>query len=174
MFKIINNIIETDRLFLRGFLESDAQAVYDYAKDDETVKYLTWASHKSVEESRQCIVNFLTKTGAYAITLKSTKQVIGCIDVQKEENKATFGYVLNKKYWNKGYMSEALEAIINFSFIKLEVSEVFGLYEIGNEASMKVMEKCNMKWSHTEKNKIINNKVADYECYIIKKSDWEK
>lgn len=160
----------TDRLILRKFMDEDVFDVFEYSSDDETTNFLTWKSHKNIEETIFSINNFLKKDGVFAIVLKSSKKVIGCIDLMIEnDNKATFGYVLNKKYWRNGFMSEALLKIINIAFNEFSLDEVFGLCEIDNKASAKVMEKCGMIQISTLKNKQINNKIADYYKYSIKR-----
>jgi ribosomal-protein-alanine N-acetyltransferase len=162
---------ETKRLFLRGFKEDDAQDVFEYSKDEEVVKYLTWNVHKSVEDSKASITSYLMQPGIYAIVLKESEKVIGCIDFSfLDDKKATFGYVLNKKYWNKGYMSEALSIIIDYLFNDCGVEEIIGKCETENIASAKVMEKCNMKWFRRVDGETINKKVSNYNHFSIKKA----
>lgn len=63
----------------------------------------------------------------FAIYLKSEKKVIGGISldkVDKFQGKAGVGYWLNEKYWNKGYGSEALKAILDFAFKKLKLRRI--------------------------------------------------
>ena len=167
--------LESKRLYFRPFRESDAPSVFEYSKDSETVKYLTWEPHKSVDQSLFGIINYLSKNGAYAIVLKENNKLIGSIDLRIiDSDSASFGYVINKKYWNKGYMSEALYRMFEYLFDEVGIKQIIGCHESANIASGKVMMKCGMKWSHLVKNEEINHKIADYDHYIIKKEDWIK
>jgi ribosomal-protein-alanine N-acetyltransferase len=163
--------LESRRLYFRSFCEADAESVFEYACDEETVKYLTWKPHKDINETISTINNYLIGDGIYAILLKSTDKLIGCIDFSIEnDNRGTFGYVLNRKYWNNGYMSETLQRFIDYLFDEMGVEEIFGLHERENVASGLVMKKCNMSWTHFVKDEEVLNKRADYDHYSIKKT----
>lgn len=108
--------------------------------------------HKSVETTKGFLEWCLKRAdnGKYfpfVILLKSTDHLIGMIDFSIEDHKASFGYVLAKDYWNKGYMSEALTILTNELFKTDEISRACAVCDIENNASMRVMEKqaWNMK-----------------------------
>jgi ribosomal-protein-alanine N-acetyltransferase len=146
---IENPVLQSDRLILRPFTMEDVNDVYLYSSDDIVTKYLTWPTHDSIEQTRRSVeLFFMGKKGAYAIELKSEHKCIGCIDLRicAEHEKAEFGYVLNRQYWNLGYMSEALNLILDFSFAKLKLNRVEATHYVGNEGSGRVMEKCGMKY----------------------------
>lgn len=160
--------LESKRLYFRPFRVEDSESVFEYSSDEETVKYLTWKAHSTIDQTIATIKDYLMKPGIYAIVLKTEEKVIGCIDIRLlENNKATFGYVLNRKYWNMGYMSEALQSFIDYMFKKLNIDEIIGIHEKGNDASATVMKKCHMRLKSVVKNEKINNKVADYSLVCI-------
>lgn len=139
--------IETNRLILRPFSLEDAQGVLDFGSDPETLKYLIWEGISTLEQAKDTILNYyLSRTGIYAIVNKQEERCIGCIDFRIDEanEKASFGYVLNRNYWSKGYMSEALGALIDLYFSELEVNRIESTHYVGNEGSGRVMEKCGM------------------------------
>lgn len=153
-----NSIIKSERLILREFNLDDAKDVYLYASNDEVTKYLTWSSHKTLEQTLSVVKEFyMGRPGIFAIELKIEKKCIGCIDLRliNEHNKASFGYVINKEYWNKGYTSEALSLILNLAFNKLELNRVESTHYVGNEASGKVMRKCGMNYEGTGKKEVV-------------------
>jgi len=142
-----NETIETENLTLRKFRGSDAEDLYEYASDKEVMKYLTWSGVRTLEEAKGGIYNFLlSRPGIFAIELKENSKCIGTIDFRIiiEHERAEFGYMLNRNYWGRGIMSEALSAILALCFEKLELNRVDSGYFIGNEASGRVMEKCGM------------------------------
>ena len=165
--------LDTERLHLRHFFERDAQDVFEYASDAQTIKYLTWPAHKNIQESRTIITNLLSNEGTYAVVLKATEKVIGCIDLRMVfETEASFGYVLNRLYWNKGYMSEALQAALSYMFEELGIELVESCHETENPASGAVMKKCGMQWTHLAKGETLFGKTTDNDHYCITKDEW--
>lgn len=147
-----NEIIESDRLMLRPFSIDDIEDVYEYAKDDKVTEFLTWESHNDISEAEKVVKGlYMDQLGIYAIELKSEHKCIGCIDLRIDSvnDKGSFGYVMNHSYWNKGYMSEALNMILKLAFLELGLNRVESTYYVGNEASGRVMEKCAMKYEGT-------------------------
>lgn len=138
--------IETERLILRPFTKNDANDVFEYARDEETVKYLTWPAHESVNQSLFAIENFFQAPGTFAIEIKDTHKCIGCFELRIDatNEKTGFGYVLNRSYWGQGYMTEVLSTMIEFCFNVLELNRIESTYYVGNEGSGQVMKKCGM------------------------------
>ena len=137
---------ETNRLILRAFTHDDAQDIFEYAQDEETVKFLTWPAHTKFEQSVFTIETFYNSPCVFAIETKDTHKCIGCFDLRLDDanEKASFGYVLNKNYWRSGYMSEVLAYMMELCFTKLDVNRLEATYYVGNEGSGAVMKKCGM------------------------------
>lgn len=74
-------ILETEKLILRPFKETDAAAVYEYAKDDRVGPIAGWPPHISVEQSKEIIQTIFNQEGVFAVTLKNTDKVIGMISL---------------------------------------------------------------------------------------------
>lgn len=150
--------IETERLILRDANVDDAEDMFEYAKLEEVTKYLSWKPHLSVKDSEK-ILDLLSKEAkekdSYvlkAIVLKENDKMIGTIDARifgDGLKDAEFGYCLNPKYWNKGYMSEALKAFIQALHKEHGVENVFGSFERENIASKRVMQKNEMYYYET-------------------------
>lgn len=150
--------IETERLILRDASVDDAEDMFEYAKLEEVTKYLSWKPHLSVKDSEK-ILEMLSKEAkekdSYvlkAIVLKENDKMIGTIDARifgDGLKDAEFGYCLNPKYWNKGYMSEALKAFIQALHKEHGVENVFGSFERENIASKRVMQKNEMYYYET-------------------------
>ena len=136
--------IETKRTILRSFTLDDAEDVFEYASDSIVTKYLTWETHKDMEETINVIKIFYLNDNTFCIELKDEKKCIGAIELRPKENIFSFGYVLNRKYWNHGIMTEVLQKMMEISFEKLGAKVFEGSYYVGNEASCTVMKKCGM------------------------------
>lgn len=158
--------IETERLILRDASVDYAEDMFEYAKLEEVTKYLSWKPHISVKDSEK-ILDLLSKEAkekdSYvlkAIVLKENDKMIGTIDARifgDGLKDAEFGYCLNPKYWNKGYMSEALKAFIQALHKEHSVENVFGSFERENIASKRVMQKNEMYYYETVR-RVFKNK----------------
>ncbi|MDT4761619.1 GNAT family N-acetyltransferase [Sphaerochaeta sp. PS] len=167
--------LESERLHFRHFSAHDAQDLFEYAGDEETVRYLTWPRHKSVQESEEIIHKLLSNDQTYAIVLKQTDKVVGCIDLRLlTETQASFGYVLNRAYWNQGFMSEALHCMLDYLFEELGMGEVESCHEKENQASGRVMTKCGMRWTHLALGETMFGKVSDNQHYSITREQWSE
>lgn len=170
-----NSVITAKRVILRRFSEKDANDVYEYATDELTLKYLTWGGVSTLEDVKRVIAEYYQKNGVYALELKETGKCIGCIDLRiiPEHEKASFGYVLNRSFWNKGYMTEALSVLLRLCFEKLEMNRVEATHYAGNEGSGRVMEKCGMiKEGFALQEVKIKGIFHDVVHYGISKEQW--
>lgn len=171
-----NSILESSRLILRPFSINDINDVFLYASDNIVTKYLTWSSHIDVSQTEKVVREFfIGKIGIFAIELKSEHKCIGCIDLRLcvEHNKASFGYVLNREYWNTNYMSESLNLILELSFLKLRLNRVESTHYVGNEGSGRVMQKCGMKYEGIGLQEVkLRGIFYDVVHYAILREDW--
>lgn len=150
------NTLVTNRLILRKLSLSDAEGIYkNWASDPEVAKYVTWYAHKDINITKALVNTWIKeednpKTIRYMITIKGNDEVIGCIDVVDYiDGCPEIGYCLSRSQWNKGYMSEACNAFIEYLFsigfdsIVIEADE-------NNIASNKVIEKLGFTFTHKE------------------------
>lgn len=152
MIDLGTKVITLERIYLRQFNLNDLNDVFEYASSPNVTRFLTWNPHKNLNDTKDFLINVATKydssTYRWAICLKENNKLIGSIDVvrfNKEKEEVEIGYVLNEKYHNQGYMSEAFKGVINFLFNEVKVKKILACYVLGNIASKKVMEKCGLK-----------------------------
>ncbi|MCL1913714.1 MAG: GNAT family N-acetyltransferase [Eubacteriaceae bacterium] len=171
-----NETLGTKRLILRKATKGDAHDMLEYASDEETVRYLDWAGAKTIDEALEGIITFhWSQPGIWAIELRENSKCIGAIsiNVEPDHDKCSFGYVLNRNYWNKGYMTEALGAVLSLCFEKLELNRVEAIHYVGNEASGKVMEKNHMAFEGISIHGVkIKGVFRDVVRYGIIKEHW--
>ena len=108
--------LKTERLILRPWKESDAQSLYEYAKDPDVGPIAGWPPHKSVEESLNVIRDVFNGAECYAICEKENNKAIGAIELKlngqtDKEDECELGYWLGKPFWRRGYMPEAADSI---------------------------------------------------------------
>lgn len=170
--------IETERLWLRPVTLADVDDMFEYASDEECVKYV-FPKHLTKEETKESIaVYFLaTPLGKYAVELKSSGKMIGTIDLRiiEEKNSGEIGYTLNRHYWNQGYMTEAASAIVALGFEQLQLMKIFAIHDIDNPASGRLMEKIGMEYEGTMKNaRIAKGKIVTDVYRGITVEAWQK
>lgn len=143
--------METDKIILRPWHESDAETLYKYASDPDVGTRAGWPPHKSVEESREVIRTvFNDVTSTLAIELKEKKEAIGAMGygpscnckLPAREGEPIVGYWVAKPYWNKGICTEALRMMIDHIRQTTDVKSLISGHFIDNPASGRVMEKC--------------------------------
>ncbi len=169
--------LETQCLILRDFLESDWQAVHNYACDPEVVRFLPFGPN-SEEDTKKFLQTEiknrrkkLRQHFAFAIALKTDKQVIGSCrisitDPNKQE--ASIGYCLAKEFWGKGYATEAARQLLDFGFKQLNLHRIFALCNPKNTASMRVLVKIGMRQEgYLREYEWINGEWRDSLLYAI-------
>ena len=155
-FKISGTIVETERLILRPFEQSDLDDFYEYASVEGVGEMAGWKHHENKEFSQEILDLFINEDNTFAIVLKENNKVIGSLGVDEygmEQALSEFfdyqgreiGYVLSKDYWGKGLMPEAVKAVIDYLFNTQNLDFLTcGYYEFNNQ-SRKVQEKCGFK-----------------------------
>lgn len=142
--------MQTQRILLRHWQETDAEALYICAKDPDVGPRAGWPPHKSVEESLDVIRNVFANDTTWAIVLKETGKPIGCMgyfthatsNIPIGENDCEVGYWVAKPYWNKGICTEALRLMLDYCVNVMHFENVWSDHFVGNPASGRVMEKC--------------------------------
>lgn len=151
-------ILETERLILRPWEETDAEACFEYAKDPQVGPVTGWPVHTSVENTRQIIRDVLMVPENYAIVLKETGCLIGCIglkfhsDLAEKDDEAELGFWLGVPWWGKGIMPEAGREMLRHAFEDLHLERVWCGYYDGNEKSKRVQEKLGFTYRWTTEN----------------------
>lgn len=146
--------INTKRLTLRKISLDDVQSIYTYLKSDErATDNLIKGIHKDSEETFGMVQEIIDQHENpsfyyWGMELTETKELIGLIDFfdfDFNETKCKVGYSIGYNWWNKGYGTEALRAVIDFAFNYIKVSEISATHNTDNPASGRIMEKAGMK-----------------------------
>ena len=170
-----NVCIETNRLILRFMQVKDKHDIFvNINHDKEVLKYFIDKYLEKEEDSKleNTINNYINaKRYIFAIVLKETGETIGmilqCNSASQMFNTSEVGYAIGRIHWNKGYVSEALEAFIKFLF-SLGIHKVTASYFVDNLASKRVMEKCGMVYEGIKKDEVFyHDKYNDLAYYYI-------
>lgn len=176
-------ILETERLILRRWEESDAENLYKYASDPAVGPIAGWPPHQSVDESREIIRNVLCGAEAYAVCLKPDHSAIGAIELKlnghtnmtKRDDECELGYWLGKTFWGRGLMPEAAGEILRHAFEDLEMRKVWCGYYDGNVKSKRVQAKVGFHYQWTTEGvdvPLMHEKRTEHVNCLTKK-EWE-
>lgn len=149
---ITNTTLETERLILRPWRETDLNDFYEYASVSGVGEMAGWPHHKSIEESKKVLDSFLSERNVFAVVFKENAKVIGSLGFHSSwaNNDETYralrqkeiGYVLSRDYWGLGLMPEAVTKAIEYAFGTLKLEAVaIGHFQANNQ-SRRVIEKC--------------------------------
>lgn len=151
-------MIETDRLILRPWLESDAASLFRYASDPAVGPVAGWPPHTSIDDSLEIIRTVFAAPEIYAVVLKATYEPIGSCGIMFSNGmrsadmkhcEAEIGYWIGKPYWGHGLIPEAVNALLSRSFNELGIDALWCAYYDGNTKSKRVCEKTGFKYHHT-------------------------
>lgn len=150
--------LETNRLLLKSISKEDVDFIYSHFSDEIVTKYLYDEEPLTDMEGAEQIIDMYLKSNAvslsrWIITRKSDQVNMGtcgfhCWD--SSEGVLDVGYDLQQQYWGKGYMQEALKAIINVALIELKIKKINAHIYIENDNSIKLVERLGFKFSGKE------------------------
>jgi len=166
-----NTHLSTKRLLLRPKTMNDASDMFEFTSNIEVARFV-FAPDKDIESVKDYIAQSMSAPlGKFVLELKSEQKVIGTIDFLKfHEQSAEIGYVIHQNYWGKGYASEALTCLIEFSFEKLGLKAIHCEHDVENLASGRVMEKSGMRKMETlRKMDKVSKTVRSFVEYEIKR-----
>lgn len=173
--------LETERLILRRFTIEDAESMFNnWASDEEVTKFLTWPTHKSIEDSKwfinMCLDNYNDLFFYnWGIELKDTHELIGnisIVEVLEDTNSMELGWDIGSKYWGNGYAPEAGNKIIDIMFNEVGAECIFARHDVNNSKSGRAMQKLGMKFEgiirHCNKN---NQGIVDCARYSVLRTE---
>ncbi len=174
-------ILETERLILRPFALADAADVQRLV-GDRAIAATTLSIPHPYEDGmaeawiagRQAMIERDEST-PFAIVRKSDGALIGSINLMDIQagHQAEFGYWIGVPYWNRGYCTEAGQAMLDFAFNELGLVRVHARHLSRNPSSGRVMQKLGMSHEGTRRRHVRKwDVLEDVEMYGILVDDW--
>lgn len=171
--------LETERLVLRAFRESDLDDFYDYASNPKVGPSAGWKPHENTKESFAILNHFISIEEVYAIVLKESNRVIGSIGMHKETMRSnplsrSIGYVLSPEYWNRGYAGEAVNAVLDLLFLHMGMQLVSCYHYADNERSKRVIEKSGFRFEGVLRESVLryDGTIMDDWCYSMTREEY--
>jgi len=175
--------IPTERLVLRPYRESDAQAVFGLFSDPKVMRYMSTPPWTAVQRARDVIARDIAaidkgETLSLAIERTGDARLIGqCVLYQFSETcrRAEIGYSLVSSAWGNGYMHEALCALIDYGFGRLDLNRIEADIDPRNEASARSLDRLGfVREGLLRERWIVGGEVSDSLLYGLLRSDWRK
>jgi len=167
----IPSTFSTKRLLLRKPSLDDAQPIFDeYASDPQIPRFMSWRNHTHVDQTRDylnlCLDIWASGDGyAFVIENLSAPGVpMGMIDMRCQSYKVEFGYVLAAKSWNKGYATEALKHLVDWSLDQDRFYRASAFCDVDHGASVRVMEKAGMSFEGILRRYFVHPNRSDEPC----------
>jgi ribosomal-protein-alanine N-acetyltransferase len=174
--------IETRQLMLRPLAPADWDVVHALLSDAANIEHMhfsTWTEQKRREWFEWCLANDEQADADainWAITLKRNERVIGWFGIGASDDgpigERSFGYLLDRAWWNRGYMTEALGGVLAFEFGILDTSRIHATCGTANPASARVMEKVGMRLEQTVLDADFEGNWAERHHYAIGKQEY--
>lgn len=180
--------IKTKRLILRPPRMTDWKDLMEGVGNIDVAKMLSKVPHPY---SKKDSVSYLKKVVkrwkqrkmddyTFYLELKNEKKVIGAIGIHGIDffsECGTTGSWVNKKYWRKGYMTEAKIAVNDFAFNKLKLRRLNSQVYKENKASNATQKKMGYRLEGTQRKKektLSTGRIHDVNIYGLLKEDWSK
>ena len=172
--------ITTDRLILRRFTAEDAKDVYIWASNPNVVKYLSYQPHKSLQDSYDILklwIDNYRNDNAYNWAIEYCGVCIGNIAVVLQDENGYIchlGWQIDEKYWNKGIVTEAAKAVVDFLFAEVGCDKIESAHDARNVGSGRVMQKIGMQYEGCMRRYYYqkDGSIGDRNLYAILRSDW--
>ena len=175
--------LETDRLILRPFVKEDREPMYrNWQNDPEVTKYLRWSAHEDPFVTQTVLGSWLSQYQdprfyQWAIVEKSIGEPIGSIsvvDMNERTDTVHIGYCIGRRWWHRGFTSEAMGALIPFFFRQVKANRIESQHDPNNPNSGAVMRKCGMHYEGTLRQADWSNQgIVDAAMYSILAREYE-
>ena len=154
---ISNVVLNTDRLVLREWKESDLEDFFEYCSVDGVGQMAGWSPPENIEKSQEILDLFIKEKKTFCIEFEG--KAIGSVGIEKYKENVLpeyanlkgreIGFVLSKAYWGKGIMPEAVKAVIRYCFEDLGCDFLMCGHFVWNTQSKRVQQKCGFRYLKT-------------------------
>lgn len=166
----------TGRLVLRQLRPTDDKEIMVLRSDEKILEFLIISKCNNLPEAKQFIdkINNGIKNNEWiywGITEKNDETLIGTIclwNISKENFRAEIGYALHPDFHGKGFMSEAMEVVLDYGFNKLDLHSIEAHVHPRNQPSINLLQKKGfIEEGHFKENVFFNGKFLDTAVYSL-------
>ncbi|MDN2675493.1 GNAT family N-acetyltransferase [Janthinobacterium sp. SUN033] len=174
--------ITTERLILRKPQPSDEAAQFAMHSDPEVMRYFSEPPWEDTGRAGRQIAEDIAafekeEFFRFAVELKATGEYLGSCSLfseHRQNRRAEIGYALGRPYWGKGYMHEALSALLEFAFIERDLNRLEADIDPHNAGSASALERQGFnKEGFLPERWIVGGQVSDSALYGLLRREWE-
>ena len=169
--------LKTKRTKVRNIEKSDLMDFYDYSHQAGLGEKAGWRHHENLEEAKRALDLMVNGGRVLAVEYLEDNKMVGHISINNDsennrDDTKELGFVLNGNYHNKGIMSEAVSATIDYLFTT-DINYIYACCFQDNIASRKLIEKCGFSFEKegTYYSYILQESLPSYE-YVYTKDQW--
>ena len=177
--------LQTARLVLRNFIDSDLESFLAYRNDPEVAKYQGWGLPYPREKGEDFIAFMKERTALkqggwiqFAIALKDTDELIGdlgCYIKEDDIRQARIGFTIAAKHWRKGYISEVTPCLLEYLFEDMDIHRVVADCDVDNVASYRTLEKIGFRReAHFVESYLVDGVYASEYHYGLLQREWRE
>lgn len=166
-------VLETERLILRPLTVADASAVLKWSSDARVSRFMSYTGYDDIHTAIDWLASLADekKEWCWGFVLKENGLLFGSGSIGKDQYRSGYwgiGYNIRHDCWNKGYVTEAMTAIIDFARDDLGVHRICGIHAVDNPASGRVMEKCGLRFDYdTQYSKADGSRTFAAKAYSL-------
>jgi ribosomal-protein-alanine N-acetyltransferase len=177
-------ILETERLVLRPYEESDAPLIFPLASNPNSTRFTLWEHHKSLDDSDTFTRDYARSRYAegvpdpLAVCLKEDPErkpigSVGCFWASAPNRCMELGYWLAEPYWGRGLIVEACRALVGYAFESLQPKRMQARVIAGNDASVRVLEKLGFRAEGVLRAALLRRgKFEDVHIFAMLREEW--
>jgi len=141
----MKHTLETARLLLRPPVIEDLAAFDSWCGNPANVRYMGWGPNS--EDHTRAFLGSTNPGEHFAVVLKATGQVIGCVGIHPDKamDTAELGWILHMDHWKQGYGTELTGELIRYGFADLKLRRLTAPCAAANYGSCRVMERNGMR-----------------------------
>lgn len=158
---------ETERLLLRWPTTADAAEMFDrYAQDSEVCRYMSWTTHRSVDETVAFVEwsieqRQIGSSFTWLVYPRLGGSLLGSIGFRVHKHEVQFGYCLARDTWGHGYATEASWAIVELALSNPAVWRVQAYCDVEHRVSARVLEKAGLTLEGTLRCQVVLPNLGD-------------
>lgn len=175
--------LASERLWLRFLNEADLPALYEIHSHPEVMRYWNFPPWTKIEQAQQMLNDTLEayQDGSglrLGIERKADQTLIGACSLfqfHETSRRAEIGYLLGRPHWGFGYMHEALQALLDYAFNRMNLNRLEADIDPRNLASAKTLERLGFKREgHLRERWIVGDEITDTWLYGLLRREWLK
>jgi len=177
-------LLETDRLHIRHFQDSDLEPFWAYRNDPDVARYQGWDVPYPREKAQEFIAEMKAKDPSVqgewfqaVIEEMTSSELVGdaAFYLKKDDPQAYIGCTIARPYWRKGYGIEATRRLLDYLFGELGLHRVIAITDVENIASFGMLERMGFRREgHFVENLMFKGQWASEYHYAMLKREWEK